>query len=382
MLRRRWSWRLGGEGSVPPLPAAPRVLLIGPALSPQSYDSHSRTMIALMRSLRRLGYAVSFVDVAASRQDQADLISAGVEVCGRPFCGSVEELVQNRGNILDLVVLQSEPVASCYLPIVRRYCRKARVAYSVGHLSHVRMERQAQVQSLPELKIGSERKRIVERSAASAADLTLVRSAIEVGQLDPSANIHVVPPSKAVQASKVPFADRSGVAFIGSESRASNRDAVRWLVSEIIPLVWARAPEITFSVVGKTAVTSLPLTRDFRIKVLGEVPSLTPVFDSVRLTVCPLAFGSGVKGSVQDSLAAGVPCVCTPTASEGLDFAAPLSELIGVNASEIADLIVRNHDDVARLEELSAAGLSLIKDHFNEAREDDCLSRALSSVPC
>jgi hypothetical protein len=52
--------------------------------------------------------------------------------------------------------------------------------------------------------------------------------------------------------------------------------------------------------------------------------TLAEVFNRVRLTVAPLSYGAGVKGKVIESLAAGVPRVCTPAAAEGLTLPEPL----------------------------------------------------------
>ena len=60
---------------------------------------------------------------------------------------------------------------------------------------------------------------------------------------------------------------------------------------------------------------------------MGYIKDLTEIFDRVRLTVAPLNFGAGIKGKVIESLAAGIPCVCTPLAAEGLDFPTALRGL-------------------------------------------------------
>jgi hypothetical protein len=46
------------------------------------------------------------------------------------------------------------------------------------------------------------------------------------------------------------FAERSGLAFIGGLAHAPNVDAARWLVCEIMPLVWRKAPEVRCLIIG------------------------------------------------------------------------------------------------------------------------------------
>ena len=63
----------------------------------------------------------------------------------------------------------------------------------------------------------------------------------------------------------------------------------------------------------------------------------------MRLTVAPLAFGAGIKGKVLESLAAGVPCVCSPIAAEGLDLPEALTRWIAGDTHGLARAILTLH---------------------------------------
>ncbi len=64
------------------------------------------------------------------------------------------------------------------------------------------------------------------------------------------------------------------------------------------------------------------------VKVLGYLADLSRLLNGLRLTVAPLRFGAGLKGKVLTSFAAGVPCVMTGIAAEGMDLPASLQPLI------------------------------------------------------
>ena len=102
----------------------------------------------------------------------------------------------------------------------------------------------------------------------------------------------------------------------------------------------------------------------------GHVPDLHDVFDSVRLTVAPLAYGAGLKGKVLESLAAGVPCVCSPMASEGLDLPASLGQLVVPDEESMARQIIRLHSDEAYNLQMAEHGLAFMAQHCSEARLD------------
>ena len=123
--------------------------------------------------------------------------------------------------------------------------------------------------------------------------------------------MHVVPWTVTAQSTAVPFTKRRGVAFIDGFGHAPNQDAAQWLVGEIMPLVRKRSPNIECLLVGSETPESLLRLCDNGIVAVGHVDTLVEVFDRVRLTVAPLSYGAGVKGKVIESLAAGIPCVCT-----------------------------------------------------------------------
>src|SRR5262249_41950633 len=104
---------------------------------------------------------------------------------------------------------------------------------------------------------------------------------------------------------------------------------------------------------------------------------LAEIFDRVRLTVAPLAFGAGIKGKVLDSFAAGVPCACTPIAAEGLDLPQPLHDCIADSPPAMAATIHRLHADEAANEACRSPGLNYVVSRLSEARIDEQMRHVL-----
>jgi autotransporter passenger strand-loop-strand repeat protein len=163
----------------------------------------------------------------------------------------------------------------------------------------------------------------------------------------------------------VPFARRSGIAFIGSAAHEPNRDAVQWLIEEIMPRVWERSPAIMCEIVGADWPDVFTNPLDHRIWLAGAVPELSTLFARVRLTVAPLRFGAGIKGKVLESLAAETPCVLTHVAAEGLPLTGSLRRLIGDTSDQIADLICDLHASASRNAKLGKAGRKMVAATFN-----------------
>ena len=155
-----------------------------------------------------------------------------------------------------------------------------------------------------------------------------------------------------------------------------NVDAARWLVSEIMPLVWRKAPEIQCLIVGSDL--SDELRRELArpgVDVLGRVDHLAAVFERIRLTVAPLRFGAGLKDKVLRSMAAGLPCVGTAEAFRGMHAlpAAITNMCQRETASELAAAIVRMHRDENANADCAEVGLSYVGEVYNVSRIDNLM---------
>jgi len=176
---------------------------------------------------------------------------------------------------------------------------------------------------------------------------------------------------------QIPFAQRSGVAFVGGYGHAPNLDAARWLIDEIMPAVRKRNPAIECLLVGSDMPEPLRRLCKDGVVAIGHVDDLAEIFDRVRLTVAPLTYGAGVKGKVIDSLSAGLPCVCTPVAAEGLEFPGPLQACIADDTEGLAALICKLHDDEEANQVSARAGIEYVTMAFSNERLDAGMRRVL-----
>jgi hypothetical protein len=90
-----------------------------------------------------------------------------------------------------------------------------------------------------------------------------------------------------------------------------------------------------------------------------------------------LRFGAGLKGKVLDSLAAGVPCAMTEIAAEGIPIGQGLTELIGQDATQAAELICRLHGSKPFNAAMSSAGRAVIGAEFTMERVKSAIAAAL-----
>ncbi|WP_419729242.1 glycosyltransferase [Lichenicola sp.] len=365
------------------------MLVIDELMPDADRDAGSGAVISHMQAFRRLGLTVLFAaaDFAADPRTvlQAERLAGhGITPCRAPFYASVEEVLRRHAASLQLVYLHRGPIAFRYARLVRHLCPKARIVYAVADLAHIRLARQAEAQERPELLALARQTRARELDCVAVADATLTHSAEEASIIQaalPGAELHVVPWSVPVRPVVTGFAARRGVAFLADYAHAPNLDAALRLVREIMPLVWEHEPDMPCLLAGSRLPPALANAGDARIVPVGHVPVLVDLFERVRLTVAPLVFGAGIKGKVMQSLAAGIPCVCTPVAVEGLQLPPVLAKRVAASTHDFAREIVWLHRDAAANAEMAQAGLEWAEAALSETRLDGLLAAVARLAP-
>ena len=360
-----------------------RVLAIDEVLPRIGHDAGSSALVSHCVAFRALGHHV--VLAGADMEPNADTAwarEAGIELVHGPACTSIEELLRLDQGMFDLVYLHRWTTAARYLPLMRFYLPEAKVIFAVADLEHLRRQRQAAVEERPELVRAARQIKHHEIAIARASDLVLTHSPTEASILKeavPSANIAVVPWAIEARPGDIPFAERSGLAFVGHYKHEPNVAAVLWLIDEIMPMLWKREPTMLCTLVG-SAMPQLLTQQDTRIRSTGPVEDLGTALSDIRLTVAPLTYGAGIKGKVLESFALGIPCVCTPVAAEGLEFGPALRSIVASGAAGMADAIRRVYRDEGLHAACRQEGLDLVTRFCAPNYVETLIRNALRSI--
>jgi glycosyltransferase involved in cell wall biosynthesis len=376
--RRRIAQRAGIAYMPPSAVRGPRALVIDSRLPQIGHDGGANAILDHVRALQAAGFEVSFLALESTNGNAIALSSLGAALVSMPPSGLFGDFARAHAGRFDLVYLHRVETATRCLKVARRYF-DAQIIYSVADLHHLRLKGQSEFDPdhAPELMHQARDVALQELGAALSADWVITHSVSEAEQLQRLATIadkiRVIPWALPPAPIETRFAERSGVAFIGSFEHAPNLDAVRWLVHEIMPLVWRNAPEIQCMIVGSGR--SDDLRRELArpgIDVLGRVDDLAAVLERIRLTVAPLRFGAGLKDKVLRSLAAGLPCIGTAEAFSGMQAlpAAIIDMCQGETASELAAAIVRLHRHERANAACAQVGLSYIGEFYKQSRID------------
>jgi len=107
--------------------------------------------------------------------------------------------------------------------------------------------------------------------------------------------------------------------FLGNYEYPPNVDAVSWLLTEIMPLVWSRLPYARIAIAGHAMPNEwMHRWTDARIEWKGFVTNLPDLQQSCSAFVAPLRQGGGSKLKVLEAMAAGLPVVSSQQGVSGL----------------------------------------------------------------
>ena len=352
------------------------VLVVDHYVPQPDRDAGSRTMLAFLQRLVEAGCVVKFwPDNLYNDPTYTPALQAmGVEVLYGPRwrCG-IGELIREYGDIFDAVLLSRPDVAEHHLETLRAHS-SARVVYYGHDLHFRRMHDQAAL--LPTgaardaMQQDAEAMEIRERAIWARVDAVLYPSQDEadvIKMIAPDVDARAIVPYafENVVDDAQPDA-RANVLFVAGFAHPPNVDAARWLVDEIMPLVWARYPDVLLSLVGSNPTAEVQALASERAEVTGFVSDaeLQRRYAHARVAVVPLRYGAGVKNKVVEALQQGLPLVTTSVGAQGLPGIEHAC-VIGDDPAAIANGVCGLLEDAQDWRRRSRAGADYIVRHFS-----------------
>ena len=351
--------------------AVGRVLFVDATTPTPDQDAGSLAAMEFMRALIRMNYKVSFVpqdNMAFIPGYTAALRRIGVEVLIHPEYPTFDEVLRCHGGTFDLIVIHRYVIAERILAKVRAACPTTPVAFINADLNYLREGRQAAIEGSVELAAKAAETKAGELAILRAVDLVVVHSDVEREILKGegiTASIRLFHWPMPIAAKTPGPQDRRDLVFIGGYSHPPNVDAVNWMAREVMPIIWAEAPDVTFHMIGSNMPDDVKALVEPRIVARGFLSDLTSTLESARLMVAPLRYGAGFKGKVTQAMAAGLPQVITSIAAEGIDLTDGQEVLIADDPKSFAKACLRLLSDDKLWRDLSANSLMTMKRRFS-----------------
>jgi glycosyltransferase involved in cell wall biosynthesis len=306
----------------------------------------------------------------------------GVEVIhGCRWDGRFREYLELNGSEFQAVLLSRPHVSEKYVKDVRELT-SAKVVYYGHDLHFRRIGLEAKVLGASGDAAEVERQ---ERAIWREADVVLYPSqdeARDVKALEPDVDARAVPPyafGNVVRSSR--SVDRDGLLFVAGFAHTPNVDAAKWLVGEVMPLVWARVPDLKLALVGSNPSPEVRALASERVEVTGYVDDaeLARRYAGARVAVVPLRYGAGIKNKVVEALQQGVPLVTTSVGAQGLPGLPEVCD-VADDVQSLAALVLGLLDDDELWLKRAREGAEYVSGMFSPAAMSDALLRAMGLV--
>lgn len=228
-----------------------------------------------------------------------------------------------------------------------------------------------------------------ERECAPRVTVNVTVSALDaqrLGEIAGPSRTAVVSNGVDVNYFRPTLGDESaGLVFAASFDTIPNRDAVRYFLEEIWPLLASDDPRRRVTFVGRGPSADLRrAAEDRRVTVTGPVADVRPFIAAATVYVCPLRVGGGTRLKVLDALAMGKALVATKLSVEGLGLTPEVHYLEAETPLEFLKQVRRVESDPHLRHALGRAGRELVEkkyawdvigDHLDRAYRDAAAMR-------
>jgi len=163
----------------------------------------------------------------------------------------------------------------------------------------------------------------------------------------------------------VPVASRTGFLLVGTFEWLPNREAARWLLSQVWPRVRERMPAATLRILGRGAVAGVLAGEFPGVQWLGEVEDAGHYLSHSRALLVPLRSGAGLRVKILDALGSGIPVITTPEGLQGIPAVSGEQLLVAGGAGEFAERMIEVESDPMRAEAMARRGQEWIRAHYS-----------------
>jgi len=370
-----------------------KALILGNVWPEPVSSAAGARILQLLKSLQVAGYEVHFACAAGKTPHSEDLESQHVSTKEIKLNdASFDEYLKTLNP--DLVLFDKFVIEEQYGWRVQEQCPKALRVLETIDLHGLRKGREA---ALKEGATFSEKylhTDFAKREIASIyrCDLTLVISEFEMELLQ---NFFKVPASQllylpfmveSITEDEVKrwksFQDRKHFVTIGNFRHEPNWLSVRYLKTEIWPLIRKQLPEAEMHVYGSYPAEKHSQLHNPREKfqVLGRAENAHEVIGDSRVLLAPLLTGAGLKGKLLDAMQCGTPAVTTSVGAEGMHGKLPFNGSIADTPEAFAQAALELYSNPDSWQEAQNNGVKIINTRFQANFWQPVFAERLSHV--
>ena len=168
--------------------------------------------------------------------------------------------------------------------------------------------------------------------------------------------------------------------FTGNMSYAPNVNAVDYLATEIMPIVWKTLPEAKLYIAGATPDPKVKKAASERIIVSGWLDDIRDAYAQSRVFIAPMRIGTGLQNKLLEAMSMRLPAITSPLANASLGAKPKEEILVGSNAEEMAQHIITLLTDTHKAEQIAQAGYDFTNRVYDWGKATEILENAMSQA--
>ncbi|QOL82598.1 glycosyltransferase [Pseudooceanicola spongiae] len=173
---------------------------------------------------------------------------------------------------------------------------------------------------------------------------------------------------------------RRNMLFVGAldDDNSPNTDSLIWFINTIMPRIDAElGTDWSLDVAGRSGARDLRGLASDRVRILGKVDDLDPLYAQSRLFIAPTRYAAGIPMKVHEATSVGLPTVATDLLTQQLGWTHGQELLSAADADAFAACCVQLYRDDALWSRLRAGGLAAIERDCDPERFGAVLAGAL-----
>lgn len=167
------------------------------------------------------------------------------------------------------------------------------------------------------------------------------------------------------------------ITFTGNMNYPPNIDAARFLVEEIMPLVWERLPDTKVQIAGTNPSREVKALAGKCVTVTGWVDDIRDCYAKTKVFIAPMRMGTGLQNKLLEAMAMQIPSITTPISFHPLGAVAGEHLLVGKDAGELADHLIKLLTHLPEASNLARRGRAWILDHYSLQHSELMLQKLL-----
>ena len=244
------------------------------------------------------------------------------------------------------------------------------------------------------LKMQSERIRKYETGQISETDLCIAITDDDREKISRTTNARLCVIPAGVDLELHPLLERgnekqNSILIVGHLQWAPNRDAIRWFLDEVFPLVQERVPDAEVTIAGMSPSKDLLRRQNGTIRFPGFVQDLKKLIASTQVLAIPLRVGGGMRIKLLEFFAYGKAVVSTGIGAEGSRAVDGAHYVKADSARQFSDAITSLFQSGERRKELGDASRRFVEENYSwtnisgqfEDAYEETITRVKSSAP-